>query len=109
MNGWGDLIPVSPSSGRHTAPVAVELANETCLVFWCQVPGQGRPSAIRMRKVDASANEKFAESFVVSGEVLSRYPSAAVDSAGAVWLAWQSEEGSAGEAIYVAARRAGPP
>lgn len=109
MNGWGDLIPVSSSPGRHTAPTAVELANETCLVFWCQVPGQGRPSAIRMRKVDASANEKFTESFVVTGEVSSRYPSAVVDSAGAVWLAWQSEEGSAGEAIYVAARRAGPP
>ncbi len=107
-NGWGDLVPVSSTSGRHIAPAAVRLADQSCLVFWCQVPGQGKPAAIRMRKITATAENNFGESLIATGEGSNRYPSAALDSAGAVWLAWQSEEGAAGEGVYVSMRRNEP-
>jgi len=100
-NGWTDPVPLCSLPGRHVAPVGVEVAGEKLLLFWCNLPGQGKSSTILMREANAGAEDRVPERFAITSEGSNSYPSVAADSAGLVWLAWQSEEANAAQAIYV--------
>jgi hypothetical protein len=103
-DGWSQPMPLSSGPGCHLAPVAVQLSTGERLVFWWDLVGE--QASIRLCTLRGAKGDSASSEPLVAGDCRNLYPAACPDASGQVWLAWQSEQGQAGSAVFAARRLA---